>query len=323
MSEKKKAIIWDAHGCFALRPTAELAELKRYKDIGVDYLSINVGMDFNSQGLIMEVIAGFRHYIQTHEDYMLAENLSSIEQARSKKKMCVAFDLEGSVMLADNPNMVELFYALGVRQMHLAYNNDNSVAGGCAGENIGISKLGREVIKEINRVGMVLDLSHMGERSTLEAMDLTSKPPVFSHSNVKALKDHPRNITDEQIKKCAQRKGVIGVNGIGVFLDSPAQISSAKIAEHIDYIVQLVGPEHVGIGLDYVVDKEEIKEYIESHPEVFGKMESSKGDLLMYGSPEQFPEIREELTLKGYKAGDIDLIFGENFYRIAKENWPQ
>src|SRR6185503_7808623 len=198
--------------------------------------------------------------------YVLASTVKDIRDAKESGRLAIAFDLEGSDPLLGNLNMVSFYYDLGVRQMLLAYNKDNRASGGCMEGNIGLTDFGKAVIKEMNRVGIVVDVSHMGYRATMEAFETSSAPVIFSHSNPKGLREHARNISDEQIKACAQSGGVIGINGIGDFLTST---SSEIFVQNIEYVLNLVGPEHVGLGVDYVVDKQELMDYITGHPDVF------------------------------------------------------
>jgi membrane dipeptidase len=139
---------------------------------------------------------------------------------------------------------------------------------------------------------------------------------IFSHSNPKALREHVRNITDEQIKACAQTGGVIGINGIGDFLGGT---SSELIVANIEYVMNLAGPEHVGIGLDYVVDKQELMDYITGNPDVFPA--DKMADFIAFVEPEQFPDFTELLVQKGYSEDVISGILGGNFLRVAKEVW--
>jgi membrane dipeptidase len=181
---------------------------------------------------------------------------------------------------------------------------------------IGLTDFGKDVIREMNRVGMVVDVSHMGYRATMEAFETSTAPVIFSHSNPRGPREHARNISDEQIKACAKTGGVIGINGIGDFLGGT---SSELIVENIEYVMNLVGPEHVGIGLDYVVDKQELIDYIEGHPDVFPP-EKFK-DYLSFVEPEQFPEFTELLCQKGYSEQIISDILGGNFLRLAEKVW--
>ena len=141
-------------------------------------------------------------------------------------------------------------------------------------------------------------------------------PVIFSHSNPNVLQNHARNISDEQIKACAETGGVVGINGIGDFLGST---KSEVVVENIEYVINLVGPEHVGIGLDYVIDKQELVDYVEGHPDIFPPDKIK--DYLSFVEPEQFPEFTELLYKKGYNEQIIRGILGENFLRVAEKVW--
>lgn len=311
------SLVWDTHACFPLQPNADLTDLKRYSDSGVNFVSLNIGMDMNSLENIMQVLARFRSYIASHpETYILALTVNDILNAKESSRLAIAFDLEGSDPLLGNLNMISVYYDLGVRQMLLAYNKDNRASGGCMEGDIGLTDFGRDVIREMNRVGMVVDVTHMGYRATMEAFEVSTAPVIFSHSNPNGLREHARNISDEQIKACARTGGVVGINGIGDFLGGT---SSELLVQNIEYVMDLVGPEHAGLGLDYVIDKQELIEYIEGHPDVFPPDKIK--DYLSFVEPEQFPEFTELLYQKGHSEQIISGILGGNFLRVAKKVW--
>lgn len=312
-----QSLVWDAHACFPLKPSADLAELQRYKTSGVNFVSLNIGMDMDSFENILQVLAGYRNYIRAHPgDYVLALSVKDILHAKVSGKLAIAFDLEGSEPLLGNLDLVSFYYDLGVRQMLLAYNKDNRASGGCLEGKLGLTDFGKDVVREMNRVGMVVDASHMGYLATMDTFEVSKDPVIFSHSNPEALRDHVRNISDEQMKACAATGGVIGINGIGDFLGGT---QSEKVIEHIEYVMNVVGPEHVGIGLDYVVDKQELIDYITGNPDIYppDKMK----DFLSFVEPEQFPEFTELLTKKGYREEVIRGILGGNFLRVARMVW--
>jgi membrane dipeptidase len=312
-----RSLVWDAHACFPLRPNSDLSGLKRYKDSGVNFVSLNIGMDMDAFENVIQVLACFRQHIKSRPaDYVLAKSVNDILAAKASNRLAIAFDLEGSDPLAGNLDLISFYYDLGVRQMLLAYNKDNRASGGCLEGKIGLTDFGKRVIREMNRVGMVVDVSHMGYRATLEACETSTAPVIFSHSNPNGLRDHARNISDEQIKACAATGGVVGINGIGDFLGG---ISSRLVVEHIEYVINLVGPEQVGLGLDYVIDKQELIAYIEGHPEIFppDKFE----DHAAFVEPEQFPEVTELLLRQGHSEAVIRGILGGNFLRVAEQAW--
>ena len=174
------SLVWDAHTCFPLDPKADLSQLKRYKDNGVNFVSINVGMDLNGFEQIIQVLAGFRSYIKVHaEEFVLVSSVKDIHHAKETNRLAIAFDLEGSDPLLGNINLVSFYYDLGVRQMLLAYNKDNRALGGCMENKIGLTDFGKQVIQEMNRVGMMVDVSHMGYRATMDTFEISSTPLSF------------------------------------------------------------------------------------------------------------------------------------------------
>jgi len=283
----------------------------------VNFVSINIGMDMDSLENIIQVLAGYRSYVLSHSsDYVLAFSVKDILDAKTSGKLAIAFDLEGSEPLQGNLTLISFFYDLGVRQMLLAYNKDNRASGGCLEGKVGLTPFGKEVVREMNRVGMVVDASHMGYRATMDTFVVSDKPVIFSHSNPVGIRNHVRNITDEQIKACANTGGVVGINGIGDFLGGTR---NEKVIEHIAYVIDLVGPDHVGIGLDYVVDKQELIDYITRYPEIYPP--DKVKDYLSFVEPEQFPELTEHLFKKGYSEKIISGILGGNFRRVAEAVW--
>ena len=211
--------------------------LPRYAAAGVDFVSLTIGHDrFNLTSTIRH-LADVKNRLRAEPDkYVLAKSVDDILWVKEQGKLAVGFNFQGSEGLEADQNMVEIYYDLGVRHMLLAYNQKNRAADGCHERtDCGLSRFGVNLIQEMNRVGMMLDLSHTGYRSTMEAMEVSKAPVVFSHSNAYALKQHPRNIRDDQIRACAKTGGVIGINGISHFL-AEGGASIEDFVQHIDYI---------------------------------------------------------------------------------------
>lgn len=317
------SIVWDAHACLPLLPDYDCRALERHRAAGASFVSVNVGMDFNPLAQCIRVIAGFRDWIRKHPaHFILAETLADVRRAKAEGKLAVAFDLEGSAMLEDDLAMLGLYRDLGVRQMHLAYNRDNNIAGGCFGRNQGLTDLGRAVVEECNRVGIVMDCSHSSRQTSLDVMAVSSKPVVFSHSNARALCDHPRNIDDTQIKAAAATGGLVCVTGIGPFLGR--DIATETLLAHIDHMVKLVGVPHVGIGIDYSFDTEhsdlpEGEDPKDWWPPVAGS--DFNFTEVRFMPPERLPAIALALLKHGYSEADTAAIMGGNFMRVAGEAW--
>lgn len=322
-SDAESFIQWEAHACLPLLPGQDMSRLQRYRDGGFHHVSLNVGMDMTPFSLIVKVIAGFRQWLAAHDDtFILAGTVEDIFRARRENKLAVSFDLEGSNMLLQAPEMVEVYARLGVRQMLLAYNRDNDCAGGCHGAGGGLTPLGREVVRAINRNGIVMDCSHASKRASLEVMALSQRPVIFSHTNVKALYDHPRTIDDEQIRACAAQGGVIGLTGLGIFLGDPTASVSAFVRQ-IDYLAERVGPQFIGFGLDTELYPEHkdlpagLDENAWWPKEHYGQMNGHR-----QLQPEALAQVAAELVRLGYRDEDIQAIYGGNFLRVARATWP-
>jgi len=204
--------------------------------------------------------------------------------------------------------------------MLVAYNLNNRAGGGCLDDDPGLSDFGGAMIDEMNRIGMIVCCSHTGERTALEAIERSALPTIFSHSNARAVWEHPRNIRDHVIRACAEKGGVVGINGIGHFLGSGIDLAEA-FARHVDYVARLAGVDHVAIGLDYVFDTQELLEYLRSKPELFGKDARSAETGFASVAPEALRDVVAILSKIGYSDGDLEKILGLNLLRVARAVW--
>ena len=318
----ERALVCDLHGCMPLRPDADLSELSRYRRSGANYISINVGMDLNPWPDTVKVLAHFRAWVLARGDeYVLAGTAADVRDAFRGGKLAVVFDLEGAEAIAGQISMIPMYYHLGVRSVGFAYNKTNTLAGGCADADPGLTPLGRRAVAEMNRIGMLVDCSHVGVRSSLDIMTASSQPVVFTHSNPAALLPHVRNITDEQIRACAATGGVVGIVGSGRFLDPDGRIRPETFVRHIDYVAQLVGVSHVAIGVDCVFDVAELDNWIKTLPDFFPPSVLKTQGQPERPKPELLPEITEGMVRLGYSDEAIRGVLGEHFLRVAERVW--
>jgi membrane dipeptidase len=154
----------------------------------------------------------------------------------------------------------------------------------------------------------------------LEAIERSADPVIFSHSNPRAVWDHPRNIRDRVIRACAEKGGVVGINGIGHFLGKGGDLSET-LARHIDYVANLAGIDHVAIGLDYVFDTDELIEYLRSNPALFGKDARSAETGFESVAPENVRDVVAALAKLKYSDGELEKILGLNWLRVARSVW--
>ena len=320
----RTSLVWDNHACMPLRPEDHsfLPQLEDVRASGVNVISLNVGFGPQGPDEHLAMLDSFSTWVSSHsDDYLLIQSIADVETAQKSKRLGVMFDVEGMVPLDNGRiDLVEAFRTRGVGWMLVAYNRNNDAGGGCAEEeDIGLTVYGRKVIAEMNRVGMIVCCSHTGHRTAMEVMEASCDPVIFSHSNAKAIWDHYRNIPDELIKACAATGGVVGVNGLSSFLGN-RDASPGRVAEHIDHMVQLVGPAHVGIGLDYVFDRKELEEYLATMKETFPN-DASLQEPMDFAHPSQMAEIAAHLLERGYSDSDVRLILGGNWLRVAAAVW--
>ncbi len=314
------ALVWDNHVCMPPRvDESDMVHLSSLAVSGINTAHVNIGDAELSLETQIRLAAHYRHWIERHSNhYVLALNTEDIRQAKRDNKVAICFDVEGMYALDDQLSLISLYYDLGVRWMLIAYNLGNKVGGGCH-DNLdqGITQFGYQVLDEMERVGMIIDCSHTGYKSAMDVLSYCKKPVNFSHANPKSLLDHPRNIPDELIIACANTGGVVGINGIAHFLGGA---TVENMLRHIDYCVQLVGAEHVGIGTDHVFDRGDSftmtlkgADHIWPPEHYAGNFKTVKLSV--------FPKLTEGMFRMGYSESVIKGILGENWLRVAEQVW--
>lgn len=296
--------------------------LPRFHAAGIDVVSLTVNDQPGSVGGSVKHLSSVKAYVRAHPDSMvLAGSVDDILRAKTAGKLALILNFQETNPLESSTNLIQIYYDLGVRHMLLAYNQKNAVGDGCAERtDAGLSRFGQRVVEEMNRVGMLVDGTHSGYRTTMEAMELATAPFIFSHCNAYGLIAHYRNIRDDQIKGCAATGGVIGVNGLGEFLaDSHAKTES--MFDHMDYMVNLVGPAHVGIGLDYVRNTAAFWRWVRASPEAWPLVDGKPHDDTAFAQPEQLLQLAGLMLERGYAEDDVRNILGGNFLRVARQVW--
>ena len=332
----RDAIVWDMLIPLAGHDSPPiLADMLRSMiEGGYTYVSFTIATDWHNLNDTVHALGHNRSYFLAEpEKYVLIDSVDDVARAKKEGKLGVSFHFQGTNPVDADLQMVETYYELGVRHMLMAYNIKNVVGDGCMERtDDGLSRFGVALIEEMNRVGMIVDATHTGYRTTMDMFEVSTDPVIFSHSNPAGMWDIPRSIQDDQIKACAKTGGVIALNGVGVFLgDNDA--STEMFLNHIDYVAKLVGPEHVGIGTDWIHPKERranppsaahnpMQVHQDAHFKASGgKSRGPSWDKIDYVAPTQIPELTDQMLKRGYAEKEVRGVLGENMMGVAKKVW--
>lgn len=274
-------------------------------------------------GLVAEMLRFVR---ERADDLVLARDTETILRAGDEGRLAVVFHLQGTQPLEYDADLVEVYHQLGVRMIQLAYNRRGPVCDGCEEPgDAGISRFGRQIVAELNRLGIVVDVSHTGARASLEAVELSTTPVVASHSNCRAIRESSRNISDELIRAIAASGGVVGACGFPALVSDSPQATLDEFVDHIVHVAEIAGPEHAALGLDYVSP--------EPAPGVYGRLiASGEWSAQTYPPPpwrypreiddaSGLPNLVRRLGERGFSAAEVDGIVGGNWLRVFESVW--
>lgn len=248
--------------------------------------------------------------------YRLVRAVSDVSASQRNGQLALELNFQGADPLENRLEAIEEFHALGVRQIGLVWNADNAL--GCSATSAydkGLTTLGREFVKEMNRVGVIVDGTHAGYRTTMDAIDASEQPFIFSHSNVDRIFPSYKNLKDDQLRACAARGGVIGISGFGTYLDE-LDVSVEAMFRQVDYVCALIGPQHVGLGLDFVRNAEPLWQKVRAHPELWPGVNESR-----FYPPEEVADLDERMVRAGYSAEQRAGVLGENWKRVSATVW--
>lgn len=285
---------------------------------GIFVMWIDPPHDQNPEKRLAEIIKAAQAELEEASGLLhLVRAPSDFETAAALGKMPVVWGVEGLSGIGSDLGGLAALYDLGIRHMSLTWNEANALATGVKQDpDRGLTTLGFEAVGRIEALGILLDVSHLNEKSFWEVMSTASKPLIASHSNARTLCDAVRNLTDEQIKGIASTGGIIGVNSYRDFIDlDPKKQTLERFVDHIDYIVSLVGVEHVGLGYDFC-------DYIEENLIQGGAAEATRStapDTLGLETAEKASAVLSHLRQRGYKESDIENIAGGNIVRLLKD----
>lgn len=236
--------------------------------------------------------------------FKICTSTSDMEESLKEDKIGVILGIEGIKNLRDIKHLEELYHK-GVRHASLTWNEANKFANGLDNDTDGLTPLGFDVISKMEELGMIIDLAHTNHHSYFDIINHTKKPVIISHGNTKALCSHRRNYTDQQLYALKEKNGVIGICGIAPFVsDNKKDQTVTYMAKHINYVKELIGVEHVGIGFDLCYYLFEDR-----------KDNNLEGLLTMEDANNVFIELKK----LGFTDDEIELVKYKNFERVIKE----
>ncbi|MBZ0289083.1 MAG: membrane dipeptidase [Anaerolineae bacterium] len=266
----------------------------------------------------------YRQLDKHHRIAAAARSVADIHAAKAAGKAAFILGFQDTNPIADRLSLLRAYHELGVRIIQLTYNFENRVGFGCqAPEDRGLTAFGRAVIGEMNRLGILIDLSHCGPRTTLEAIDCSEKPVAITHANAASQFIHPRNKSDEALKACAARGGVIGAVSFPAMLTPNLPATLDDYVSAIDDLVDRVGIDHVAIGPDFM--EEMPREVVEKvltglSLDVISFMQRIP-PVQDFASAADMPNVTARLLARGYSPADTQKIMGGNWLRLYEHTW--
>lgn len=282
------------------------ADFKKLRDSGIDVFHPAVAFeDKRAYEITRDWFTKWNRLIDRHPAWFLrVDRYADLARAQREQKIGIVLGMQDANHLRSLDD-VDAFYKMGQRLTQVTYNSSNRLGAGCMVANDrGLTKFGTAVVAKMNNIGMAIDVSHCGEKTTLDTIAASAKPVLITHSNCKALARVPRCKTDEAIVAAAKKGGVIGLTGVRHFVKAADPVTIQDALDHFDYAVRIVGVEHVGLGSDFDLD---------------GR--GPNADIAGLNRTDRVFQLADGLIRRGYSDDDIRLILGGNFQRTLQQIW--
>jgi membrane dipeptidase len=268
------------------------------------------------------LVAGAEQY------FMRIDSAADFARAKNSGKIGLLAGLQNAEHFR-RPQDIDFFFALGQRVAQLTYNSRNLIGNGSTERrDEGISDFGIAIIQQMNRTGMAVDVSHCGDRTTLDAFEISTQPVLITHSNARALVDnHPRCKSDDAIRAVGRAGSVMGITGVRNFVTAQEPTTVDSVVDHIDYVKRMIGIEHVGVGSDMDLDG-----YDDLEPAALQQLKASykdsyrfrdKIDIEGLDHPRRMFDLTEGMIRRRYSDDEIKAVLGGNFIRVLTQIWPK
>jgi len=303
----------------------EIADF-RASGINVFHHAFGFPAGWNQREESLKFIAAWQGFVGRNADlFYLIDKAADLDRANTTGRIAAIIGIQNAEHF-DEVKDVKLFHGLGLRSAQLTYNWQNRLGAGCT-ERVdgGLSDYGAAIVKAMNEVGMLVDISHCGERTMHDANAASAKPVAITHANCRALCEHPRNKSDDIIRAVAKRGGVMGITSLREMVRATEPTNMGHFVDHIDHVVKIAGVEHVGIGSDgsiYGYDRlppDQYAKLLSYYPPSYAIRE--KSDIEGFDHPRRSYDLTEELIRRRYSDDNIKLILGGNFRRMLGGIW--
>ena len=280
----------------------------------------------------MAHLSAWMRRFRERDDILQVKETADIYTAKEQGKTGIILSFQNASPIENELDRLGLFLALGVRVIQLTYHETNLLGSGCwERTDGGLSNFGLDAVREMNRLGIVIDLSHVGPKTTMDAIEMSEQPVAITHANARSFCNHPRNKEEDALKLLAEKGGVVGATSYAHFLPKGFDSTVEDFVDAIDDMVERVGIDHVAIGTDSTHDQPlEFWHYIGSQqgtkfPSTFadGSVPYTELSFQPKGidSPAEFPNLAEALVNRGYSAEDITRLLGGNWMNLFERVW--
>ena len=310
------------------------ADLERYRTSAITVLHIATGVGTEQADAYLQVLQWLAYYngfLAHHgRSFQRIDSVAAIHEAKQSGRIGVLLGIQNSEHFRTVAD-VQAFYNLGQRISQLTYNSRNRIGNGATERrDEGLSNFGLDIVERMNEVGMAVDVSHCGDRTTLDAFEASRRPVLITHSNCRAISGHPRCKSDEAIRRMAKSGGVMGITAMRMFVRASEPTTVEHVIDHFDHVKKLVGVEHLGVGSDLDLDgydampgdqRARLRAFYRNRSGADTMGFREKDDIEGLNHPQRMFDLTEALLRRGYSEGEIRGILGENFMRVLRVIW--
>jgi membrane dipeptidase len=310
------------------------ADAARYRSSSIDLFHIATGVgtgQADAYNIVMQWLGFYNGFIAHHgRTFQRIDSAAAIEEAKRSQRIGILLGIQNAEHFR-YPSDVTTFYNLGQRISQLTYNTRNRIGNGATERrDEGLSNFGVEIVEQMNQVGMAVDVSHCGDRTTIDAFDASTKPVLITHSNCRALSGHPRCKTDEAIRRMAKAGSVMGITAVRMFVRAQEPTTIEHVVDHFDHVTKLTGVEHVGIGSDIDLDgydampadqRARLRSVYRDRSGKDTYAFREKDDVEGLNHPKRMYDLTEALLRRKYTDAHIRGILGGNFMRVLRQIW--